>query len=131
MNSGIRSPGLESLSAGRPKRKAAQVKLLWPQIRACLNVGHSVRDVHAQLVQDGFVIAYTSLCRCITQLRSDNAAGDAVAAPPAKTERPHSGSVVDSRRPVDPLGNVRRLTDANRPGFRYPGTLPEKELFGE
>lgn len=125
------SPNLDSLAGGQPKKKSARVRLLWPKIRACLELGHTVHEIHERLRLDGVKLGYTSLCRCITQLREeDPGAAMASAAANAAGKRPAQRS--HGSGPIkDPLDNVRRLTEGNRPGFHYPGTLSDKDLFGE
>jgi hypothetical protein len=80
-------------------------------------------------------VSYRNLCACIRELRRRDPDGDCETAPPTTRE---SGSPATVKRPaiggepqVDPLANVRRLTEERRPGFHYCGTLPEKDLFGE
>lgn len=123
------SPNLDSLVTHRPACKRALVRLLWPKIRASLEIGHTVREVLEKLRLDGIDVSYPSLCRYVTDFRrSDVAQGQHRAALP-KQEKPSDAFV--QRRPRDPLENVRRLTEEKPPGFRYPGTMSDKELFGD
>lgn len=123
------SPNLDSLVKHRPACKRALVRLLWPKIRASLEIGHTVREVLEKLRLDGIDLSYPSLCRYVADFRrSDAADGEHRPALP-KQEKPPDASV--QRRPRDPLENVRRLTEEKPPGFRYPGTMSDKELFGD
>lgn len=116
------APNLEALSSQRPRRKLTIVRLLWPKIRVCLDRGHTVREIRERLKLDGVEVNYKNLCACIAELRQrEDKAGS-----PASEPRPHNRAAQ-----ADPLANVRRLTEDRRPGFSYPGTLPEKDLFGE
>ena len=123
------SPHLDSLVKHRPACKRAPVRLLWPKIRASLEIGHTVREVLEKLRLDGIEVSYPSLCRYVADFRrSDVAEGPHRPALPQQ-EKPPEASV--QRRPRDPLENVRRLTEEKPPGFRYPGTMSDKELFGD
>jgi hypothetical protein len=123
------SPNLDSLVKHRPACKRALVRLLWPKIRASLEIGHTLREVLEKLRLDGIDVSYPSLCRYVAAFRrSDLTEGEHRPALP-KQEKPPAASV--QRRPRDPLENVRRLTEEKPPGFRYPGTMSDKELFGD
>lgn len=128
------APNLDALSSEHPRRKLKIVRLLWPKIRECLDRGHTVREVHESLKRDGLAVNYKNLCACIAELRRGDV--DETKRPTAPREARENGAVpaqAGSTRTAqaDPLANVRRLTEERRPGFHYPGTLPEKELFGE
>jgi hypothetical protein len=121
-------PNLDSLARDRPACKRAVIHLLWPKIKASLNVGHTVREVLEKLLLDGIELSYPSLCRYVAELRRADSRSQSSSTAPAsqgKTSDP------PSPRTRDPLANVRRLTQEKPPGFRYPGTMSEKELFGE
>jgi len=123
------SPNLDSLVKNRPACKRALVRLLWPKIRASLAIGHTVREVLEKLRLDGIDVSYPSLCRYVADFRrSDVTEGERRPALP-RQEKPANPSVPSRQR--DPLENVRRLTEEKPPGFRYPGTMADKELFGD
>ncbi|MBX7135076.1 MAG: TraK family protein [Fimbriimonadaceae bacterium] len=121
------SPNLDSLARNRPACKRALVRLLWPKIKASLDVGHTVREVLDKLRLDGIELSYPSLCRYVAEFRR----GEPAAAEPSTAQRSQEKPPRLEQRPRDPLANVRRLTQEKPPGFRYPGTMSEKELFGE
>ena len=128
------APNLDALSSEHPRRKLAIVRLLWPKIRACLDRGHTVREVHESLKLDGLEVNYKNLCACIAELRRLDADETKRSTAP-RTARENGAVPAQAgsarKAETDPLANVRRLTEERRPGFQYPGTLPEKELFGE
>ena len=130
------APNLDALSAQPPRRKLTVVRLLWPKIRACLDRGHTVREIRERLRLDGLEVNYKNLCACIAELRQQDDAGMFQTTAP-RIARGNDGTTVvkraanDGKAPLDPLANVRRLTEDRRPGFNYPGTLSEKDLFGE
>jgi len=45
-----------------PKTRIEFCGFLWPTIQACLDAGHSMRDVHEKLRLDGIEMAYSTLC---------------------------------------------------------------------
>jgi hypothetical protein len=122
------SPNLDSLARDRPACKRAVIHLLWPKIRASLDVGHTVREVLEKLLLDGIELSYPSLCRYVAELRRADSTSQSPSTASASQEKM---SDPPSLRTRDPLANVRRLTQEKPPGFRYPGTMSEKELFGE
>ena len=130
------APNLDALSAQHPRRKLTVVRLLWPKIRACLDRGHTIREIRERLRLDGLEVNYKNLCACIAELRRQDGAGMFQTTAPLNA-RENAGTVGakraanDGKAPLDPLANVRRLTEDRRPGFNYPGTLSEKDLFGE
>lgn len=116
------------------------VRLLWPTIRECLDGGHTVREVRESLRKDGIEVNYKNLCACIAELRAREKADSTLAptaAPAVREKTPvplpvrKPTSVGGERRGSDPLENVRRLSGNGRPGFQYPGTLSDEELFGK
>ena len=122
------SPNLDSLVRDRPACKRAVIHLLWPKIKASLDVGHTAREVLEKLRLDGIELSYPSLCRYVAELRRADSTSQN---PPAAPALQGKMSEPPSPRTRDPLANVRRLTQEKPPGFRYPGTMSEKELFGE
>jgi len=50
------APNLDALSAQHPRRKLTVVRLLWPKIRACLDRGHTVREIRERLRLDGLEV---------------------------------------------------------------------------
>lgn len=137
---GVETPNLEALRAQSPRRKLTLIRLLWPTIRECLDAGHTVREVRESLRRDGIEVNYKNLCACIAELRARDKADSApvpTAAPAVREKAPvplpvrKAASVGSEQRGSDPLENVRRLSGNGRPGFQYPGTLSDEELFGK
>ncbi len=86
-------------------------------LKRFLEAGHTVRELHETLRVDGINIHYNNLCTYIARLRESD--------PEAKAAvRSIAGS-------PDPLDNVRRLTERERPGFHYQGTPSEEKLLGK
>ncbi len=136
---GVETPNLEALRAQSPRRKMTLIRMLWPTIRECLDAGHTVREVRESLRKDGIDVNYKNLCACFAELRERDKAGASpapTAAPAVREKAPvplpirKPASVGGEPRGSDPLENVRRLSGNGRPGFQYPGTLSDEELFG-
>ena len=128
MNS-VSTPNLKAFAEQVPKTRIGILRALWPTIRDCLTVGHSLRDIHRTLHLDGIEMPYSTLCRIVATLQR--------AAPLKEVDRVQQQITAPDRpgersakpAPVDPLRNLRRLSE-HRPGFEYSGTLPDEELFG-
>ena len=126
----VSTPHLIAFSGEWPKTRIGILRLLWPTIQACLDSGHSLRDVHHILRLDGIEMAYSTLCWGVTELRRNGLPQPARVQPTAPTTA--AKGVRETRgqpTQTDPLENLRRLT-AHRPGFEYTGTLPDEKLFG-
>lgn len=121
----VSTPNLTAFSEQPPKTRIGVLRLLWPTIQACLNSGHSLRDIHRMLRLDGFAMAYSTLCWAVATLRQN---GHAVSGMKQAGYPTAPGKPAKADEP-DPLLNVRRLSE-HRPGFDYRGTLPDEDLFG-
>jgi hypothetical protein len=49
---------LRSLQHERPNKLINVIRLAWPQIRAALERGHTLRRIHERLLEDGIRISY-------------------------------------------------------------------------
>jgi hypothetical protein len=138
------SAHLGTLSKRKPARKSAQVRWLWPEIRAALAAGHSIGDVRQELALDGIEISYSKLRTYVAQLRKAHPREAPVYCVPEPSVAASNGPTVEippSARPTGPtlssvippvydaLANLReRLT--RRPGFQYDDRPPdEKKLI--
>ena len=126
----VTTPNLKAFTTDLPKTRIGILRLLWPTIQACLEAGHSLRDVHEKLQLDGIEMAYSTLCWAVATIRhagpptAGRAQNSSVQAVPRRAGE-RTGGIPES----GPLRNLRRLSE-NRPGFEYPGTLPDEKLFG-
>jgi hypothetical protein len=109
---------LTSILREMPRKRTGFVRSIWPTLRACLDAGHTLRDIHARLELDGVRMHYSTFCAAVASLRNDAAASRPLAAPTVAASRAEVG-----------LENLKRLSQS-RPGFSYSGTLPDEELFG-
>ena len=126
---GVEAPNLKAFTEQPPRTRIGLLRLLWPMIHACLENGHSMRDIHKKLRMDGIEMSYSTLCSAVLTLRHNGQ--PTVARPLKQAEQPTAPGRPEERPgvDVDPLRNLRRLSE-QRPGFDYSGTLPDEELFG-
>lgn len=127
---------LRALARKKPRTKAGQVRQAWPEIRALLDVGHTLKDVCAWLNEIGVEIGYARLSDYVNQLRraqidtrdSRSVLQAASPAAPATPQAAHTAGTEDAK--PDPLANVRR-SQAKRPGFQFRAAEPadEKDLI--
>ncbi len=97
------------------------VRIAWPDIKAALELGHTLRVVHQRLIEAGVQIEYRQLSVYIGRIERKSAS------PPAGHVLPVLGQAKDPVRPAprppqtamaDPLVNVRERAQ-KPPGFRY------------
>ena len=130
---------LRALALKKPRTKAGQVRQAWPEIRALLAAGHTLKDVCTWVNEIGIEIGYARLSDYVNQLRrSQPDARDSPSVPQTAPQTPRSAvpQAVDTFRTEgtptthDPLANLRR-SEANRPGFHYRPAVPadEKDLI--
>lgn len=116
-------PKLDRLSKIRPKRVSRLIRLLWPDIEAALEFGHTLRFIHERLRESGVSITYNQLTVYISRLRR--------AGPTKKTKRnkPHPEireSELSETGAGDPLDNYRERCVRNPPSFRIESGEPDK-----
>ena len=129
---------LAALREKKPPTKAAQIRGLWPEIKAALDKGHSLKAIAECLAADGIVVTVRSLSVYVGRIRKNSIAGKTMT--PARqtalgaTQRagPKSAAVSaepNPEGPPDPLANVRER-QKERPGFDYrPELADPKELI--
>jgi hypothetical protein len=117
-------PPLGDLATELPQRRIGVIKHLWPSVEACLAAGHTVRTIRARLAAEGLEIPYSTLCWAISTLKKGSHQKPQTALGSEGKQR------ASSRQVGDPLGNLHRANQG-RPGFEYPGTLSDEELFGK
>ena len=62
-----------SLKSERPRSKMAVLRGLYPEIAATLLVGHTLKDIHQRLVEDGVEMSYTVLLTYLNRIRPEKA----------------------------------------------------------
>lgn len=129
---------LGALREKKAPTKAAQIRALWPEIKAALNNGHSLKSVCDCLEGDGIKITVQTLGSYVTRMRTNMVALE-TALPGATSEdsraariptpptAPRATAVAD--KSPDPLANVRER-QGKRSAFDYwPELADPKELI--
>jgi len=130
----------------KPRTKAGQVRQAWPDIKALLAAGHSLKDIWTWLNEIGLEIGYARLSHYIGQLRRRNEAAlleirepkaepiEATIEVLARTRPPVPRDVATSLvggshgKERDPLANVLER-ESKRPGFNYNEEPDPKKLI--
>jgi hypothetical protein len=55
-----------ALKTEMPRSKMALLRGLYPEIAATLQMGHSLKDIHQRLVEDGVEVSYTVFLSYVT-----------------------------------------------------------------
>jgi len=118
---------LAALGEKKPRTKAAQIRMLWPEIKTALDKGHTLKAVCDCLEADGLKMSVYTLGSYVARMRRTSAQGARVP-DSASTSKPVGATSRNAREPnnanveeqssADPLANVRR-SEAKRPGFDY------------
>ena len=131
---------LAALREKKPPRKAAQIRGLWPEIKAALENGHSLKAVCDCLEADGISISVQTLGSYITRMRKKCLPVESLVAPrwadPDELLNPQSGTPSTSKsadsKPKgssDPLANARKR-QGRRSAFDYrPELADPKKLI--
>ena len=132
---------LAALREKKPRTKAAQIRSLWPEIKAALDNGHSLQDIAECLAADGVAVNVRSLSVYVGRLRknstatkeptrpSHTASGRNVVIPSSTGKSQNSSADENPNGSRDPLANVRER-QKKRPGFDYrPELADPKELM--
>jgi hypothetical protein len=100
----------------------AYIRFAWPEIKAALERGHTLKAVHQRLQECGIAIGYRHLSSYVGRLRQrDRIAsgpGSRVAQATTVARPPAESVIAEKGAPNDPLANVRERTK-KRPGFNF------------
>jgi hypothetical protein len=109
---------LEKLAGDPPKRKAALIRALLPQIEAALSAGQSLKAIWQALADEGLEISYRVFHMTVWRARKSRKPTATswekqkeAAEPPREIE----AQLSEAR---DPFANLKRLEE-NRPGFHW------------
>jgi len=113
-----------------PKFKSAQIRRLWPQIKAALREGHTLKRIWECLNDDGVQLSYAKLRWHVATLRRLESEGVEIEG--GGTEAQVTRSITaptrttsDSDAPKrDPLANLRERMN-KRPGFEFDERPPD------
>ena len=118
----------------RPETKARVVLALWPEIRAALEGGQSLRTVRQWLEDEGLAISYGCLSSYVSRIRRRQPVPETAVAPkPEIRQAPqpqpsHDAPAQGEHHLSDPLRNVKDRS-RKRPGFDYPPGVDEDALI--
>src|SRR6185437_1633766 len=126
---------LAALREKKPPRKAAQIRGLWPEIKAALENGHSLKAVCECLEADGISISVQTLGSYITRMRRESVPVDNPeprrSASSGELSKPRSSgqsitqpSDSEPKKSLDPLTNLRDQR-GRRSAFDYRPELAD------
>src|SRR5436309_1513550 len=118
---------LAGLRNENPKKLMRLLRRAWPDIKAALACGHTLRVVHARLQEDGVVMSYDLLACYVRRLRREDAAGKLNNAAPPAEKAPEAEGATEGGAARDPMANVREFLVKNRPGFNYDGEILDRK----
>lgn len=115
---------IRALQREKPTTVMGMIRVVWPDIRAALEHGHTLRVVHARLVESGIPVGYRQLSVYLRRLERKQRR---VVTKSAASPRAESLSPTNHAR--DPLSNIRER--ARKPaGFQFEQKLAdESELI--
>ena|SRR5690349_9270054 len=142
-NEGLRAPGhnararLAALREKKPPRKAAQIRGLWPEIKAALDNGHSLKAVCDCLEADGISVSVQTLGSYLTRMRKKSVPVKNLVAPrsvdPDELPEPESNTHPVTKptgsklkKMPNPLANVR-VRQGRRSAFDYRPELADPQ----
>jgi hypothetical protein len=112
---------LERLAADPPKRRAALIRTLLPEIEAAVTSGQNLKDIWEALQSEGLEVCYHTFYLVVWRARKKPTA----ASSPGKQSKPSGAQALAEKQEEaveerDPLANLKRLEE-NRPGFHWRG----------
>jgi hypothetical protein len=128
---------LERLAADPPKRRAALIRTLLPEIEAAVASGQNLKDIWEALQSEGLEVCYHTFYLVVWRARKKPTAassrGKQQESPAAQGSMETKVAAVEDR---DPFANLKRLEE-NRPGFHWRATrnlktsVKEREDFSD
>ena len=122
---------LERLAADPPKRRAALIRTLLPEIEAAVTSGQNLKDIWEALQSEGLEVCYHTFYLVVWRARKKPTAassrGKQGESPTAEGSKETKVGAVEDR---DPFANLKRLEE-NRPGFHWRATRNLKTSVNE
>ncbi len=105
------------------------MRLIWPDIKAALSVGHELKLVHERIVESGIDIKYPLFRVYVSRLRREESAAKAGKGQNALQKVGTPVEVLQQKAPPPaPLGNFHdRRVENPQPGFNLDGGHPDEE----
>ena len=112
-----------------PKFKSAQIRHLWPKIKAALEHGHKLKRIWECLGNDGIQLSYGKFRWYVARLKRLESEGADLSGDGGEASRMSSSSAPNigvqvSTGKRDPLANLRERTN-KRPGFEFDERPPD------
>jgi hypothetical protein len=105
-----------ALKTEMPRSKMALLRGLYPEIAATLQVGHSLKDIHQRLVEDGVEVSYTVFLSYVNRIRRERARSPFVPNRQPPTLPVHAEKAPAARE--DPLASAMRALSKPRYDIR-------------
>lgn len=92
-----------ALKTAQPRSKIAFFRALYPEIAATLTIGHSLKDIHRRLVEDGIDVSYPVLRTYIGRIRRERSHSLSVR---SRGTLPSNVPIAPAPATKDPLANA-------------------------
>ncbi len=123
---------LRALRGEKPATQMGQVRWAWPDIKAALELGHSLKTIHQRLNESGIPIGYRTLSLYLGRVRRQGTgkpapqmSGRSTSPIPRPADPEYdAGSSTKPSVKRDPLANLREL-NRKRPGFHFDEGPPD------
>ena len=108
----------EQLAATPPKRTVALIRSLLPGIEGALRSGQNLKGISEALQSEGLPVTYHTFYMVVWRARRKRTAPSSQGKQPKPSEAKalQETEAVEER---DPLANLKRLEEGNRPGFHW------------
>jgi len=124
---------LKTLQDAEPAKLSKLIGILWPDIRAAISHGHTLKFISNRLQEVGIPISYHQLVVYVGRLRRTDAIEPfETARGPERTGqilKPSEKTVFNECEGAtrDPLANIKDRLIHNRPGFNFDDRPPDKK----
>jgi len=124
---------LKTLQDEEPAKLSRLIGILWPDIRAAISRGHTLKFIASRLQEVGIPIKYRQLLVYVSRLRRADANRQGKTAQgPVKDDlglaaSRNTPSAEGDAAVRDPLANIKDRLIHNRPGFNYDDKPPDKD----
>ena len=120
---------LEQLAATPPKRAVALIRSLLPGIEGALRSGQNLKGIWEALQTEGLQVSYHTFYMVVWRARKKPTAPSSR----GKQTKPSEAQAlweteVKTVEERNPLANLKRLEDENRPSFHWRGTQSLKTM---
>ena len=126
MNHKLDLSRLRQLRNESPTSLIGMVRMAWPEIKAALDHGHSLKVVHERLTEAGVPITYRRLSQYIGRIRRG---GEPAHVLPTASEPPRNPAPAAADQLNDPAANIRDRLIQNRPGLHLDLGPPDEDTL--